>query len=191
MNRLSFSILVLNVIFLAACQAPSQPADRGVRVTSVDVALFTAENNLIRPTVDEWIFMGSSIGLAYARGEFSNDRPGTIQIVQMEPSAYKYFLENGEYAEGSMFSLAFYSIQEKPEPELNGFAQQDLVSFEIHLIDRTRFIDHRAFYLFNADATTAPMVPVPNDCIDCHNEHARYNGTFTQFYPTVRHLINN
>jgi hypothetical protein len=187
MNNLTALIIILSL--LAACQQPSQLANR-VNLNFTD-SQFTSENQLIRPNVDEWIFMGSSLGLAYAPGEFRNDRPGTFQIVHMEPAAYRYFVENGEYANGTMFSLSFYSVQEKPEPELNGFAQQDLGDFEIHMLDRERFVAQRGFYLFNGDAATAQMVPTGNECEECHNEHAQYDGTFTQFYPIVRDLITH
>jgi hypothetical protein len=169
-----------------ACQPvgsqPALPAQTG----SLDIARFTSNQRLQRPNVDEWVFMGASLGLGYVEEAFDRNRPGTFQIVHMEPEAYRYFRERGEYADGTMFSLSFFSVQEKSEPALNGFAQQDLVSFEIHLIDRQRFAEQRAFYLFNGNADSAALIPAPNDCLECHNDHGQYDGTFTQFYPPLR-----
>ncbi len=182
----SIAAAICGLAALAACQPFHSQSVDAQQSAAVDVARFTASGQLQRPTVDEWVFMGASLGLGYVDEAFDRDRPGTFQIVHMEPDAYRHFLEHGEFADGTMFSLSFYGVQEKPEPELNGFAQQDLVSFEIHLIDRQRFADQRAFYLFNGNATSAPMVPSPNECVECHNQHAQYDGAFTQFYPPLR-----
>ena len=148
-----------------------------------------AENRLALPAdTDRWIAVGSSIGGEYSDEPFDPANPGAIGIVQMEPAAYDYFLDNGEYADGTMFLLSFYVPQEKPEPELPGFVQGPLAQQEIHLIDRQRFPEEgRAFYLFTP-GTTEPSAPLPlgSPCFVCHMEHGDYDGTFTQFYPHLR-----
>jgi len=62
----------------------------------------------------------------------------------MEPHAYAYLLENGRYADGTMFLLSLYETQEKPEPALNGFVQGNVAAREIHIIDRAKYEDGRA-----------------------------------------------
>lgn len=173
--------ICLAALLLLSCQSGMKQG------TNLQVATFDHMDRLVRPDVTEWVFMGANLGLGYAEGEFRSDRPGTFQLVYMEPQAYRYFSEFGEYADGTQFALTFWSIQEKVEPELNGFGQGEPVSFEIHLLDRRAFAEHRAFYLFSEGETSAAMVPPGNECVECHNAHGAYDGTFTQFYPPLRH----
>ncbi len=110
-----------------------QPPER------IGVPQFTPEDELIFPAdTDRWVVLGTNIGGDYSAGEFDPSNPGMIGVVQMEPKAYTYLLENGEYADGTMFLLSFYQTQEKPEPGLNGFVQGDLAAREIHVVDRVK-----------------------------------------------------
>ena len=152
------------------------------------IAQFTNNGRLIHPdNTDRWIVVGASLGSDYAEEAFTAENPGTIGVVQMEPTAYDFFLTNGQYADGTMFYLTFYSSEIKSEPQLQGFVQGDVVGREIHLIDKSRYSDGRAFFMFNLveqEASTA--LPPGNDCVVCHNKHAQFDGTFTQFYPAMR-----
>ncbi len=158
---------------------------------SLDVAQFTPADELIFPAdTDRWVVLGANIGGDYSDAEFNPKNPGTIGVVQMEPSAYTYLLENGQYADGTMLLLSFYQAQEKPEPELRGFVQGDLSAREIHVIDRARYQDKRGFYLFADGREPSAMLPAGNACVQCHDEHGDFDSTFTQFYPTIRHVVS-
>jgi hypothetical protein len=87
-----------------------------------------------------------------------------------------------------MFLLTFFATLEKPEPQLRGFAQGARSMREIHVIDRRRFADEgRGFFVFPSDQPAA-AIPPGSECVVCHNEHGAFDGTFTQFYPTIRGL---
>ena len=156
------------------------------------VAQFTPSDELIFPAdTDRWVVLGTNIGGDYSDAEFDPKDPGMIGVVQMEPNAYTYLLENGKYADGTMLLLSFYATQEKPEPELSGFVQGELSAREIHVIDRMRYQDSRGFYLFAADGNgPSEMLPAGNECVQCHAEHGDFDSTFTQFYPTIRDVVS-
>jgi hypothetical protein len=156
------------------------------------VARFTSSDELIFPAdTDRWVVLGTNIGGDYSDAEFNPKDPGNIGVVQMEPNAYIYLLENGEYADGTMLLLSFYETQEKPEPELSGFVQGELSAREIHVIDRMRYQDSRGFYMFAADGNgPSEMLPAGNVCVQCHAEHGDFDSTFTQFYPTIRDVVS-
>ena len=156
------------------------------------VAQFTPSDELIFPAdTDRWVVLGTNIGGDYSDAEFDPKDPGMIGVVQMEPNAYTYLLENGKYADGTMLLLSFYEPQEKPEPELSGFVQGELSAREIHVIDRMRYQDSRGFYLFAADGNgPSEMLPAGNECVQCHAEHGDFDSTFTQFYPTIRDVVS-
>jgi hypothetical protein len=178
-------LLSLSLPQLAIAQAADGARD------DLGLAEYTRAGELVFPdNVDEWIHLGSAIGHGYSEDlTFDPDDPGTIHIVQIEPAAYRYFLENKRYADGTMLLLSFYRTMAAPNPDLNGFTQGDLAAREIHVIDRAKFADERGFFLFDPAARSSPMVPAGNECVTCHAEHGRFDSTFTQFYPLLRELL--
>lgn len=154
------------------------------------IARYSEGGELQRPAdLATWVHMGSSLGSDYREEPFDPARPGVIGVVQMEPAAYRYFLENGRYADGSMFLLSFYAAEINSDPQLQGFVQGDLQAQEIHVIDAQRFDDGRAFFMYQDPAQMASAaLPAGNDCVQCHEAEGDYNGTFMQFYPTLRAL---
>jgi hypothetical protein len=128
--------------------------------------------------------------MGYNPGSFNAARPGQFQVVLMEPGAYRHFVETGTYAPGSMFLLSFYDTDvQKRSINQNGFTQADLTNYEIHLVDPAKNADGHVFYPFSADGTEAAPLPAGNACARCHVEHGAFDGTFAQFYPTLRPRI--
>lgn len=167
-----------------ADRTPSSP--RG----TVDVASFTPAGQLQRPAdLDEWIFLGASLGMGYNPAAFDPESPGQFQVVLMEPRAYRHFVETGAYPDGAMFLLSFYDSEQKVSINRSGFVQRDLASFEIHLIDRRRPGEGHYFYPFGVKDRQADVLPAGNACIRCHLKDGAFDGTFAQFYPTIRHRI--
>jgi len=174
----------------ALCLALVLPCPGLLAQDELGIARYSVEGALQRPAdLASWVHMGSSLGSDYRSDPFDPARPGVIGVVQMEPAAYRYFVENGHYADGSMFLLSFYSAETNSNPRLQGFVQGNLQAQEIHVIDAQRFADGRAFFMFR-DSTQAESTALPagNDCVQCHESEGDYNGTFMQFYPALRSL---
>src|SRR5262245_50486148 len=128
--------------------ASSLAAER-VAGASLEVAEFTASGELLRPAnLDEWVFLGTSLGMGYNSVDFDPKNPGNLQVVLMEPKAFAHFKAHGNYADGSMFLLSFYAAEQRVSIDRAGFVQGELKNFEIHLLDRGRFAEGRAFYQF-------------------------------------------
>lgn len=159
--------------------------------TALDAPRYEESGNLIRPAdLDTWVFLGSSLGMGYNQNaKFDPDSPGFLQVVLMEPAAYEAFGETGAFADGSMLALMFYNPSKRLSLNRAGFVQGDLAQYEIHVRDRTRFKDGRAFYVFQPGDQSASIIPPGNDCVKCHNEEGAFDGVFAQFYPTIRHRI--
>jgi hypothetical protein len=176
----------LALAIAALGQDASQPAPHALQI-----AQLTPKGKLQKPAdLDSWVFLGTSLGMGYNPGSFNADHPGQFQVVLMEPNAYRHFVEHGSYAPGSMFLLSFYnSDQQKRSINQNGFTQADLTNYEIHLIDPSRGADGRAFFVFGANDTEGNPLPAGNNCVSCHVKHGAFEGTFAQFYPTLRPRI--
>jgi len=167
------------------------PQESAAKPYTLSVAQLTADGKLRKPAdLANWVFLGTSLGMGYNPGSFNAARPGQFQVVLMEPSAYRHFVETGTYAPGSMFLLSFYDADtQKRSINQNGYTQADLTNYEIHLVDPAKNADGHVFYLFSADATEGGPLPPGNACARCHNQHGAFNGTFAQFYPTLRPRI--
>lgn len=186
MNPVRF--LVLPVIALTSLLPAVLQAQ-----SDLGVAQYDAQEGLKFPAnTDEWIHMGSSLGSEYSDEPFDAADPGTIGVVKLEPEAYRYFKEHGEYADGTMFLLSFYTSEAESRPQLPGFVQGELEAKEIHVVDSQRFSEGRGFFLYPGDAapgSATRKVPDGSACFVCHMAEGDYNGTFTQFYPSLRHLL--
>lgn len=175
-------------VFVAATSVSADEAAPTAR--SLDIARLTTDGKLRKPAnLTQWIFLGTSLGMGYNPGSFNAKRPGQFQVVLMEPTAYQHFIEHGSYAPGSMFVLAFYDTDvQRRSINQNGFTQAELTNYEIHLIDPQRKDGH-AFYMFDATSNAGNLVPEGNACVRCHRDHGAFQGTFAQFYPTLRPFI--
>jgi len=181
---------LVNAIFGAAITMLASAVDAQ---NALDAPEFNDEDELLFPAnTDMWIHMGSSLGSEYGDEPFDPENPGIIGVVQMEPSAYQYFLENNEYADGTMFLLSFYSSEAESSPQLPGFVQGELEAKEIHLIDKAKYSEGRGFFLYrNNDMPGSASAKIPDGsaCFVCHMAEGNYDGTFTQFYPIIRDKV--
>ena len=156
----------------------------------VDVAEFDDDGNLVVPEdLDEWIFIGSSLGMGYSQADFDPDSPGMFQIARMEPTAYERFKETGEFVDGTMLSLHFYGSQNEISINRAGFVMSDLRFAEIHYKDSRRFPDGFNFYNLNNGEAVGQEIALPNDCVDCHKKDGAYDGVFVQFYPAIHEYL--
>lgn len=154
--------------------------------TRLDVARFDADGNILVPKdLDEWVFIGSSLGMGYSQQEFDPDSPGMFQIVRMEPQAFKAFKETGTFVDGTMFSLHFYGSQNEISINRAGYVMDDLHFAEIHYKDSQQFPDGSNFYNLVNGEPIGTEIALPNDCVTCHERDGAYDGVFVQFYPTI------
>lgn len=183
MNRIAIVAATVTILLLTIT-----PLDADE--TGLDVAEFDEHGNLIIPeNLDEWIFVGSSLGMGYSQAKFDPDSPGLFQIVTMEPQAYEVFRKTGRFIDGTMLALHFYGSQNEISINRAGFVMDDLHFSEIHLKDSKKFPDGSNFYNIENGASTGTEIPLPNDCVECHKRDGAYDGVFVQFYPTIHEYL--
>lgn len=149
---------------------------------------YTAGGELIRPKeYRTWTFVGASIGLSYAVSA-RQDTPGLIHNVQMQPEAYKHYLETGKFPDKTMFILTLYKPEQKVAPNLHGYFQGEQVATEVAVKDMSRFREGWAYFDFGGGASlreSAGAKP-PESCHACHVKNAAKDNVFVQFYPVLR-----
>ena len=162
-----------------------KPISAAAAVATLDSARFTADGKLVKPQdLEQWVFVGTSLGMGYNEAQFNPASPGLFQVVQMEPRAYRYFMDNGHLAPGSMLLLSFYGTDQRVSNNKTGYVQTGLKGREIHLIDPAKQPDGRVFYSFGLKDEGTPVAP-GNECVRCHTTHGAFEGTFMQFYPVL------
>ena len=183
MQRLIPSLAIIAALFAAiAAIAADEP--------SVDVARFDKDGDLLVPdNMDEWIFLGSSLGMGYSQDNFDPDSPGMFQIVRMEPTAYKAFRDTGSFVDGTMISLHFYGSQNEVSISRAGYVMDNLHFAEIHYKDSEKFPDDFNFYNVNNGDKVVAEISLPNECVECHKRDGAYDGVFVQFYPPIHEFL--
>ena len=140
--------------------------------------------------------VGASIGLSYVEPRASPEpgadpepgaAPGMFHNVFMQPWAYRHFMNTGEFAEETMFILAFYDASQDADPAAAGFYEGELSSrFEVHLKQRGFHESGWGFFGFGGDAASGEPFPPEATCYTCHAERTEHDNVFVQFYPTLR-----
>ncbi len=154
---------------------------------------FTADGSLIRPERwEEWVMVGTSIGLTYTEGggpaRMPGAAPGMFHNIFMQPWSYRRFQETGEFAENTMFILAMSQPSVRAAPAEGGFYETNRFLSEIHLKQEGLHESGWGFYGFGAEVESATMIPGAANCYSCHAEHAAFDQVFVQFYPPLRRV---
>ncbi len=158
----------------------------------IPAARFEGKDTLIRPeNYREWIFVGSSLGLQYARNPEGNSSRASdlYHNVYINPSSYREFATTGKFPDGTVMVLELASSEIKKEPGLQGSFQKDFVALEASVKDSKRFKNGWAYFSFTGGngEIKEKAQPFPESaCWSCHREKAATDNVFTQFYPVLR-----
>lgn len=146
---------------------------------------------LVRPEgYREWVFVGSSLGLAYSKIP-GQAVPGSdlYHNVYINPSSYHEFAKTGKFPEGTVMVLELARPEVKSEPGLQGSFEKEFVALEASVKDSSRFEGGWAYFNFTeaggklkAKAEAFPQ----SACWSCHHVNAATDHVFTQFYPVLR-----
>ena len=167
------------------------PSDQSAARPAGQTPSFTPAGELVRPEGWEaWVMVGASIGLSYNEPTSApepGEAPGRFHNVFMQPWAYRHFMDTGEFAEETMFVLAFYDASQDADPAAAGFYEGELSStIEVHL--KMRGLDESGwgFFGFSGDVASGEPFPADATCYTCHAERTEHDNVFVQFYPTLR-----
>ena len=132
-----------------------------------------------------WTLIGTSLGLSY--NEDVPKREGFNHTL-MEPTAYDYFVETGEFREGTMLALLVRGAASDAMPARHGRFASDVVAVELAVKDSSRVGEGWAYYDFRGGSrarTSAQPFPKNQGCFACHVDHAARDNVFLQFYPLL------
>ena len=135
----------------------------------------------------QWILVGQSLGLSYSEGQGGHQMFNTTL---MEPTAYRHFVETGEFRDGTMLALILQGIGTNATPARQGRFATDVHVIEMAVKDKGRVPEGWAYYQFGGPMTggyQSTAAPQPKtSCYSCHAEHAGRDNVFVQFYGLLK-----
>ena len=185
MKKVKQTVVVFMLLFPIVVLA--QSAD-----SRSDKPVFEGKSTLLKPEgYREWIFVGSSLGLAYSPtpGQGQGRNAELYHNVYINPSSYREYARTGKFPDGTMMVLELARSDVKSEPGLQGSYQKDFVALEASVKDSSRFEGGWAYFNFTEGGgkLKAKADPFPqNACWSCHHVNASTDHVFIQFYPVLR-----
>jgi hypothetical protein len=135
-----------------------------------------------------WVFVGSSIGLSYAKNSDMSG-PGMFHNVYTQPESYQEFLKTGKFPEKTIFIIEMYDSAQNVTIAKHGYTEGEVMGMDVSVKDHQHFPDGWAYFNFAFDngkfADKAKAFP-KDSCFSCHAQHGAADNVFTQFYPVLR-----
>ena len=182
------AVLALIAALVAAAQQPDTAAKPSL--AGMATPTYTTDGDLLLPKdYRTWIFVGASLGLSYSEGAAAREGPGTFTNVYIQPEAYRYFMETGQFPEGTMLPMDIYRPGSRESINQAGYFEKDFLGMEVAVKDSERYEEGWAYLSFRdrSGGLKESASAFPKDrCYDCHAEHAATDNVFTQFYPVLQ-----
>ena len=135
----------------------------------------------------QWVVVGQSLGLSYSEGQGNHQMFNTTL---MEPTAYRHYIQTGQFRQGTMLALILQGIGTNATPARQGQFATDVHVVEMAVKDAQRVPEGWAYYQFGGPMTggyLSTSAPMPKgSCYSCHAEHAGRDNVFTQFYGLLK-----
>jgi hypothetical protein len=156
-----------------------------VKAATPHAPAYAANGDLMPPAnYREWIYLTSGIDMSYSpKADMGHSM---FDNVFVNPAAYKSFLATGTWPDKTVMVLEVREARTKGSINQRGhFQGTDLMGFEVHVKDESRFPNKWAFFDFDSPEKNGTLVPQGASCYTCHAAHAAVDTTFVQFYPTL------
>jgi hypothetical protein len=184
-GRVVMSCAVVAWVATVATGSPLGAQQRPGPAAAAVMPQYDADRNLKLPAdYRQWILVGSSLGLSYSEGGQAGHQ--MFNTTLMEPTAYRHFVETGQFREGTMLALILQGIGTNALPARQGQFATDVHVVEMAVKDSARVPEGWAYYGFGGPmaggymTTAAPQART--SCYDCHVKHAARDNVFMQFY---------
>lgn len=154
---------------------------------------YTADGQLKLPdNYREWVYLSSDFYTISdpAKAQMGFQK-GFINVF-VNPEAYRGFLQNGTWADKTMFVAELRGAGDMGpgNQDRKGSDQSSIIGISVHVKDAARFPGQWAFFNFKDDKA-AKMIPITAACYSCHAANGAVDNTFVQFYPTLLPIANS
>jgi len=135
----------------------------------------------------QWIYLTTGFDMSY---RFSLAKMGhhMFDNVFVNREAWTEFQKTGTWPDKTMLLIEARGATDKGSINKEGhFQSTDVMGWEVHVKDASRFGAQAPWAFFGFEDTEAPakMISTSADCYSCHKDHGAVDNTFVQFYPTL------
>lgn len=164
------SVAALSAVLLAAAAAAAWAGPT-----------FDKDGKIIIPEGrDRWPTVGTTFSLQY-----EGDGGTTFNTVRMDPASYEVYVKTGKFPVGTMLDLEVRRPVTEIAPAKGGQTQGAAIAHSLHVKDEKAGPGTWTFYGYGNASTTGNPIARTQACYSCHDEHAKDDTVFTQFYPSL------
>ena len=166
------------------------PAAAAPPANSAGVVEFTDDGKLKQPVgYRKWVYVGEVV-----TPNDMNDGDASFpefHAIYMDPESFAEYEKTGKYRDGTVLVKELSSVGTKKAASGNGYFQGKFTGLEAAIKDSMRFKDEPgnwAYFSFGhkyplkAEVSKNPAAA----CNQCHQNSAKTDWTFTQYYPALR-----
>jgi hypothetical protein len=151
---------------------------------------FTADGKLKQPVgYREWVYTGEVIT--------PNDMNGgeaafpEFHAVYMDPESFTHYGKTGKFRDGTVLIKELSSVGTKEATSGKGYFQGDFTGLEAAIKDSRRFKDEPGNWAYFSFGHKYPLKKeaaknAASACNQCHQDSAKTDWVFTQYYPVLR-----
>jgi len=151
---------------------------------------FTVDGKLKQPVgYRKWVYIGTPLT--------PNDLNGgeaafpEFHSVYMDPASFAHFEKTGEFRDGTVIVKELSSVGSKEATSGKGYFMGDFTGLETSIKDSKRFKDEPGHWAYFSFGHKYPLKEeaaknAPSACNKCHQDNAKSDWVFSQYYPVLR-----
>ncbi len=141
---------------------------------------FDAKGKLVIPADTlRWPVVGATFALSY-----EGDGGVSFNTVRIDPDSYDAYLKTGQFPVGAMLDLEIRKPLKEIAPAKSGNVEGAVIAQSIHVKDEKAGPGSWTFYTYRTGGAGG-AIDRKQACYSCHQEHAKDDTVFTQFYPAL------
>ena len=151
---------------------------------------FTADGKLKQPVgYRKWVYIGTPV-----TPNDMNDGEASFpefHEVYMDPESFAHYEKTGKFRDGTVLIKELSSVGSKEAPSGKGYFQGEFTGLETAIKDSKRFKDEPGSWAYFSFGHKYPLKKEAaknptSACNQCHQNNAKQDWVFTQYYPVLR-----
>jgi len=136
-----------------------------------------------------WVFVGEPLTPNDLNGGAANFPE--FHDVYIDPESFAYYKKTGEFRDGTVMVKELTSVGSKKASSGNGYFQGEFTGLDTSIKDSKRFKDEPGYWAYFSFGHKYPLKAAVSKnpasaCNQCHQENAKTDWVFSQYYPVLR-----
>src|SRR6516165_8172231 len=172
---------------LTGVAVPRAAAEDKAKAAPVE---FTADGKLKQPVgYRKWVYIGTPVTPNYMNDDEASFPE--FHEVYMDPESFAHYEKTGKFRDGTVLIKELSSVGSKEAPSGKGYFQGEFTGLEAAIKDSKRFKDEPGYWAYFSFGHKYPLKAAASKspasaCNQCHQENAKTDWVFSQYYPVLR-----